>query len=85
MCQGVGCVREWGVAGSVAWQGVGRDDAHFLNNFKLNQSRDLAAHSAVGLQGMDTDELDQVVSTLDVAKAECLYEEDKKMIIGNIE
>ena len=37
------------------------------------------------LQGMDTDELNQVVSTLDVAKAECLYEEDKKMIIGNIE
>ena len=37
------------------------------------------------LQGMDTDELNQVVSTLDVAKAECLYEKDKKMIIGNIE
>ena len=37
------------------------------------------------LQGMDTDELNQVVSTLDVAKAQCLYEEDKKMIIGNIE
>ena len=35
-------------------------------------------------QGMDTDELNQVVSSLDVAEAKCLYEEDKMMIIGNI-
>ena len=34
---------------------------------------------------MDLKELDEVVSTLDVSKAECLYETDKEMILGNIE